>query len=78
MFDYIVTTKYPKNPKHNPRDKKSGECPASESCSDRTGAHHSFMVRANHPNAIFEHYKKLDVHVTRIELSGAIAILEEN
>ena len=50
----IVTVKLPRNPIHNPKDKKTGICPLSDwgkqplpnprLCSDITGSHHSYIA----------------------------------
>lgn len=42
---FLVTVKLPKNPEHNPRDKKTGPCPVNgEPCTDVTGAHHTVLA----------------------------------
>ena len=42
---YVVTLRFEKNPKHNPKLKKRGVCPVSNDCTDITGSHHSYIVR---------------------------------
>jgi hypothetical protein len=45
MARYLVTVRLPKNPEHNPREKKAGPCPVNaKPCSDVTGEHHTFLV----------------------------------
>ena len=74
LHSYVITVKYPRNPDHNPRDKKTGLCPHSSECSDSTGAHHSFIVMAysmSHAVLIVDkHYPK--IHITRIEYGEMI------
>lgn len=42
---WLITVKVPKNPDHNPRDKKTGECPVNGTrCTDVTGEHHTFAM----------------------------------
>ena len=67
---YIVTIKNPHDPKHNPRNKKTGICGFAEICTDVTGAHHSFIVFANSIDQVKAIVKKTygNIHITRIEL----------
>lgn len=69
---YVVTVKDPKNPDHDPSNKKTGSCTVTDFCTDMTGAHHSFVVITNRtPDEI----KKalLPKHVTRIEEAIALS-----
>lgn len=45
---FIVTVKLPRNPEHNPREKKTRPCPVQlgATCTDATGEHHSYLVIA--------------------------------
>lgn len=66
---FLVTVKLPKNPEHNPRDKKTGPCPVNgKSCTDVTGEHHTFLADVDGVSAedLREMYRGL-YHVTRIE-----------
>jgi hypothetical protein len=68
IHTYLVTVKLPKNPRHNPRAKKSGPCPVNgEPCSDVTGEHHTVVMRTTHTLSwVAEEYGK-EYHVTRVE-----------
>lgn len=51
---------------HDPRNKMTGPCPVSPSCSDVTGEHHSFLAeseRAGRERAAAAGW----THITRIE-----------
>jgi len=66
----LVTVKLPKNPEHDPRNKKTGPCPMNDGymCTDVTGEHHTVLW--TNSNGIFdaeEYFKGLGHHVTRIE-----------
>ncbi len=69
MATFVITVKLPKNPEHNPREKKTGPCPVTGlPCTDVTGEHHS-MVR-DHPGLTAEQVRDLyatEFHVTRVE-----------
>jgi hypothetical protein len=69
MATFLITVKLPKNPDHNPRDKKVGRCPLSSlPCTDVTGEHHS-MVR-DHVSLTAMEVRDLyqdEYHVTRVE-----------
>lgn len=67
MPEYIVTVKLPKNPEHNPRDKKTGLCPMHYQCTDVTGEHHSYLTFAKDAQRAREVAEKVYGHVTRIE-----------
>jgi len=66
---YIVTIKLLENLKHNPKDKKTGQCPIHKkehTCTDCTGEHHSFLISGN---SIEDVRKKVETkfYITRIE-----------
>lgn len=61
---YVVTVKLPRDPNHDPRNKKTGKCPVSEHCTDVTGQHHSFVVVGD---ADLEWAKETYEHITRVE-----------
>lgn len=69
MATFAITVRLPKNPEHNPRDKKTGPCPTSGlPCTDVTGEHHT-MVR-DHIGLTAEGVRDLyqgEYHVTRVE-----------
>lgn len=68
MAPFLITVKLPKNPEHNPRDKKTGLCPVSGlTCTDVTGAHHT-IVR-DHVGLTAEEVRDFyhGYHVTRVE-----------
>lgn len=69
----IVTLRFARNPKHNPKNKIIDYCPLSEGlaiCTDMTGEHHSYIESGENLGKIKEKalkkYPKAD-HVTRIE-----------
>lgn len=69
MTYFAVTVKLPKNPEHDPRDKKTGTCPVSGlPCDDVTGEHHTFVMRGNWetPKQVREHCRDV-YHITRVE-----------
>lgn len=70
MSTFIVTVKLPKNPEHNPRDKKTGPCPVSgKPCTDVTGEHHTFLcdfMSGASVEQVREWYEET-YHVTRVE-----------
>lgn len=69
---FIVTVKLPRNPEHDPRNKKTGSCPASpegEPCTDVTGEHHSFLLRTTDLKAALERLGH--PHITRTERVGS-------
>jgi hypothetical protein len=65
MASYIVTVKLPKNPEHDPRNKKTGECDFSAECTDVTGEHHSFIAYGVSATQVIGHLG--GYHITRIE-----------
>ena len=65
---YVVTIKLPRNPDHDPRNKKTGICPASQFCTDVTGQHHSYLTEGTDADAVRAEARSLGFeHVTRIE-----------
>ena len=65
---YLVTIKLPKNPKHDPRNKKTAGCPVSEECTDSTGEHHTVIARSE---AEVEDVRKTFEHITRVEKASS-------
>lgn len=65
----IVTIKLPRNPKHNPRNKKSGWCPINpqKHCTDITGSHHSYIQEGLNMEDIRNKARAKYDHITRIE-----------
>lgn len=43
MASFIVTVRQPKQPGHDPHNKKTGVCTWSNYCTDVTGEHHSYL-----------------------------------
>ena len=65
----IVTIKLKRNPNHNPKDKKKGECPITNNeCTDITGEHHSYIEIGNSLKEIEMKAKNKHSHITRIEV----------
>ena len=65
----IVTVKLPRNPQHNPQNKKSGKCPITGwTCTDVTGSHHSYIESGQNRAEIWWKAKEKFGHVTRIEV----------
>lgn len=60
---YLVTIKLPRNPGHDPHNKKTGPCPASTECTDSTGEHHTFLLETDQLSMALARYS----HVTRVE-----------
>lgn len=72
---YLVTVKLPKNREHNPRDKKTGQCPLSIEntvCTDQTGEHHTVLVKSNLSLGQIMNQWQLNYHVTRIEVATIV------
>jgi hypothetical protein len=71
MFGYIVTVKLPRNPAHNPHQKRISVCPVGGGiCTDVTGEHHSYMdMSSTSPEEAEKNAKEVLGwnHVTRIE-----------
>ena len=72
----VVTVKLPRNPRHDPRNKKIGRCPLSLLlgrelwCTDVTGSHHSYIEEGCCHREIEKKIKKKFgqyIHITRIE-----------
>jgi hypothetical protein len=67
---FLVTVKLPKNPKHDPRNKKSDTCPVNlnATCTDATGEHHTVLWEgASFVDAMSYWRIERGMHVTRIE-----------
>lgn len=65
---YIVTVRGEKDPEHDPKAKRTGECEVSPECTDVTGEHHSLLMEATSADAarallLSSRYE----HVTRVE-----------
>lgn len=68
MKTFIVTIKLAKNPRHDPRNKLTGQCAVSDHCTDVTGEHHSYLTTGESLEAVRESAKDGGwTHVTRIE-----------
>lgn len=73
---YIVTIKLPKNPEHNPHDKKTGECAVSALCTDVTGEHHSLLVEATDDAVAAVVARRHGYqHVTRVEALSDLPLI---
>ena len=70
MYQYIVTVKLPKNPEHDPRNKKIGFCPVNPArmCTDVTGEHHSYVIECATMDEAYKDGIDRFGHVTRIEV----------
>jgi len=73
MLRAIVTLRFTKNPKHDPKNKVTDYCPLSKGiaiCTDVTGEHHSYIESGSSLEEIkvkaLQKFPKAD-HVTRIE-----------
>lgn len=74
----IVTVKLPRNPAHDPHDKKRSICPLVEHdklqlfepriCTDATGSHHSYVAEGADEEEILREASYRFGHVTRIEV----------
>jgi len=64
-MQYIVTIKVPNDKDHDPKNKQTGNCIVSSKCTDKTGAHHSYLVEA--PSIDEIKGKLVNKHITRIE-----------
>lgn len=70
---FAITVRLPKNPAHDPKNKKTGPCPISTlpepTCDDVTGEHHTFL----HPGTAKSTLENVRAsyetiyHVTRVE-----------
>jgi len=77
MKRYIVTVRLPRNPEHDPKNKKPGVCPLTPgvgryemlwiSCTDVTGEHHSYIEEAESMAEAEAQARIKHHHVTRIE-----------
>ena len=67
MKQFIVTVKLPKNPEHDPHNKKTGTCKFSDLCTDVTGEHHSFLYEGDSVEWVRRHWTSKGTHVTRVE-----------
>lgn len=75
----IVTVKMPRDPKHDPRNKKVGTCPlfkppftpfklqGSFTCTDMTGEHHSYLETGDDIDDIQKKAAAKFKHITRVE-----------
>lgn len=90
MIVAIVTVKTPRNPQHNPLDKKTGLCPANQKfydtpyhavldfgtiCTDWTGEHHSYIAVGRDIEDIKSKAFARYGHVTRVETVRLSAII---
>jgi len=64
----IVTFRFEKNLKHNPKKKKEGICKVGLYCSDITGEHHSCIIEGKNKEEIKEKARKICNHITRLEI----------
>ena len=66
---FLVTVKLPKNPAHNPRDKRTGPCPVNvtEVCTDTTGEHHTIVVHGSDVEDVSTFVRERFAHITRLE-----------
>ena len=67
--------RFEKNPDHDPKNKKIGECVLSSYCTDVTGSHHSYVVKGYDIEHIRHQINKQFSpnwvgfkHITRIEV----------
>lgn len=70
MAKFLVTVKLPKNPDHDPRNKKVGQCPVNTDilCTDITGEHHTVLWEGDSLyQAMFYWKSDRGLHVTRVE-----------
>lgn len=77
---WIVTVKFKLHKYHNPSKKKLNHCQTSDFCSDSTGAHHCFLVRASTLIELMTivRNKYPNIHVTRYEYAQFIEELPED
>lgn len=66
----IVTVKLSRNPKHDTRNKKTGQCPLDINvyCTDVTGSHHSYIETGRCLAEIYQKAREKYNHITRIEI----------
>lgn len=70
MAQFLVTVKFPKNPDHDPSNKKIGPCPANPDmmCTDVTGQHHTVLWKCESILQAVLHWEDAKgMHVTRVE-----------
>lgn len=48
----IITLKFPRNYEHDPKNKLTGVCPLSYTCTDTTGEHHCYEESGEDMNEI--------------------------
>jgi len=66
----LVTVKLPRNPDHNPADKKTATCPVNGYlCTDVTGEHHTIPVNVDSIEQAEAYVRRRfsGVHITRTE-----------
>jgi len=64
---FIVTIKLPRNPDHDPHNKKSGNCLVSNNCTDVTGEHHSYLDQDVSEERLRARASERFKHITRTE-----------
>ena len=68
---FLVTVKLARNPNHDPKNKKTGQCPVFmlSTCTDMTGEHHSGLVSYDGSVTLEQVHAvwSMQYHVTRIE-----------
>ena len=64
----IVTFRFKRNPKHNPKNKQRGICELGTLCTDVTGEHHSCIIDGENEEVIIAKAKIKCNHITRIEV----------
>jgi len=73
MNTYIVTYKHQiKNKEHDPKNKVTNKCTASNVCTDSTGEHHSFLAEGITTLELKERLTQAGMHITRIELATMV------
>lgn len=62
---WLITVKLPKNPAHDPKNKKTGPCPVNGlTCTDQTGEHHTVADAGTMEEMLA---KYASYHITRLE-----------
>jgi hypothetical protein len=66
---FLITVKLPRDPDHDPTNRKAGTCPVNHgNCTDITGPHHTFLLEADgNQTEMMEEVRTRWPHVTRIE-----------
>jgi hypothetical protein len=74
---YLVTMSLPGTPGHDPTNKITGPCEiAGQHCTDRTGKHHTFLVRSTRTiQEVRDHCREQYGHVTRVELVATVPVI---